>query len=151
MSLYLLWTWFITWNRGKMYFFWKCVIERFITCKTLLFEVKELFHTVKSMFQKVCKYLHFAHKYFLKSQNIHVNKVKLISLLYALNISLLQINNQCLQSRLPKPYRSNSVHSWFFIVSCSNQNYQFDLKNLKWEFSSESLLLRLSSVNRQPG
>lgn len=76
------------------------MIERFVTCKTLLFEVKELFRTMKSIFQNVYKYLHFAHKYYLKSQNIHVNKVKLISLLYALNINLFQINNQCLQSRL---------------------------------------------------
>ena len=84
------------------------MIERFIICKTLL--VKELFSTKKSMLQKVYTYLHFAHKYLMKSQNIDVNMVNLISLLYAFSILLLQINNQTGFEISYQKHMSNSVH-----------------------------------------
>lgn len=84
------------------------MIERFIICKTLL--VKELFSTKKSMLQKVYTYLHFAHKYLMKSQNIDVNMVNLISLLYAFSILLLQINNQTGFEIGYQKHMSNSVH-----------------------------------------
>lgn len=86
------------------------MIERFITYKTLLVKGKELFSTMKSMFQKVYTYLHFAHKYLLKSQNIDVNMVNLISLLYAFSILLLQINNQTGFKVGYQKHINNSVH-----------------------------------------
>lgn len=86
------------------------MIERFITCKTLLVKGKELFSTMKSTFQKVYTYLYFAHKYLLKSQSLDVNMVNLISLLYAFSILLLQINNQIGLKVGYQKHMSNSVH-----------------------------------------
>lgn len=52
-------------------------------------------HSIKVFFfSKIYKYLHFAHKYFLKSQNTNVNMVNSIVLLCALCIHLLKTNNQ---------------------------------------------------------